>query len=1090
MKPLPARRTASLIIYPGAGNRHATDQEPSRVVRRADPLGRWTRVGVGIAMFAIAVVSGQSAETQPTADAFSHSLSVTQAGRTWEARLSLSALPQDLRLSLNGRPVTHLFNPHLTGSQTVALAPDDGLRFGSNRLVAEADYRDQSIPAQTVSFNIGRSKPLASAGPNRRVRAGTLVQLDGSGSLLRSQLRQANWQLLRAPAGSQARLQQAGSLRPTLIPDLPGTYRVQLDLRDFSGAQDSDIVNLQATPNYPSIGLALETMAQQQDGSYAMVLGGNCGPEMAGCAPRVYPYGDDPVQLLIVDRGTLETVFNHTYANTGADAVAAYAEINAQPADGSTLVVLAALPQSQPVLSSAFAAAWQLLLTPPSGDPAGSDFDLLKGGWSLLGVAQVGSTPPAGPAGFLSTGGINGPAAGQAGNLTGYLQQTSFSINDNTSTSFTGYNFVAAGYADYNTSVARTGSPLTNTMRINGVDYPSQTAPAECIGSFHLVMLRADTLGQLDNIDPSQTFFTNCGDNGTGPELLQVGWLADTISTAIQVGAQYGGALIFLQGMGTPLYQNPDPRFDGIREYASEQLSALIESLGGVADVFNKSMYSTTGNASYALAGSSALHNDMPASVPIPPYAPEASGAATGMNADKLAFLDGTLKRNRYGHFEPVTGAAALTKAALVPTIAYQPATAWPTGQTAGEQAALIYLNDTVLQLASPQDLPQPCYQPAFHNVRYRYCDPNVQFGNTGTGWQAVSTTLVTTLDPPACLVAYPGADKVSFSAQDWNAVCIGIGQEAAWVHRVHLGISQLTGFYLQAADASSNLQKTAQDVVNDLAMSDSAAATAGFWVSLAADAINILAAAVSGGTDMTIEAAATGVIGNTGALAGEVLAGSDGSSYLGQTETIASDLPTEVYDRYFAAGTILGDLTNIVVGDYGKLKALGDTYYSEVLDFDDTTLGNVVGHLKDAATLFTYGRLLGSAYNAYGLLPDGYNPGYPASPSSYECTDEFNYHPFDGYGTENDNVGPSWIGLTVPNIPTPLPIYGGNPNLLVIADVQMRQKWDWQYAELAAGDPPVAAMQSLFSKTVAWAPAFFRHNFRVQSFSCEGVGP
>ncbi len=1087
MYPLPASPTTSFTADSIPGPRATR-----RLTINADRFGRAGRRGAVLVCLGLVIMVTMPVVTRAAgAGTLTHDATVSQANRGWEARLNLSAVPDDLRVSLNGRPVTPLFNAHLTGQQRVPLAPDDGLRFGANRLVVEADYQGAAVPSRTVNFNIGRTKPLASAGPDRHVRVGSQVQLDGSGSLLRSQLRQVTWRLLRAPAGSLARLGPADSLRPTLLPDLPGTYQVQLDLRDTTGAEASDTLRIQATPNSPAIGLALETLAVQQDGSHAMVLGGNCGQEIAGCAVRTFPFGSNAVQLLILDRGTLEVRFNQTYAGTDGDASAVVAKLSEQPTDGSTLAILAAVPRSQPVLSGGFADAFRFLLSPPNGDPAGSSFNLLQGGWSLLGVPQVGATAAAGPVGFLSTAGLNSQTPVTAGNLTGYLQFASFDILDKTSTTFTGYNFLTDGYADYNTSVARTTGPLTNTMRINGQDYPSQTAPTECIGAFHLVMLRADTLGPLDNMVPSQTFFTNCGDNGEGPELQEVGWLADTIALGIEVGAKYGGALVFLQGLGTPLYQNPDPQFDGIRKYASEQLSALIESLGGIADVFNKSMYSGTGNTGYALAGSSALQVDMPENAPIPPYAPEASGAATGMNENKFAFLDGTLQRNRYGHFEPVNGAAALTMAALVPVIAYQPRAPWPTGQTAGEQAALVYLNDQVLQLPPPGDPPTTCYQPAYHDVRYRYCDPGVQFGNNGTGWQAVSQALVSTLDnPPTCLVAYPGADKVGFSAEDWNAVCVDIGLEAAWVHRVHLGISNLTEFYLQGADASSNLQKTVQTVVNDLTMTDSTAATAGFWVSLAADAVNILAAGLSGGTNLTIEAAATGVIGNTVALTGGALAGADGSSYLGQVDATANDLPYQVYKRYYAAGAMLGSLANMIVGDYDKLQALGDTYYSDVLDIDATTLTQVVGHLNDAATLFAYGRLLGSAFSAYGMLPDASNPGYPSSPSSYECSDGFNYHPFDGYGTANNNAGPSWIGLTVPNIATALPIYGGNPNLLVIADMQLRSKWDWEYPEWAAGDPPVAAMKSLFQNTVAWAPAFFRQNFRVYGFNCEWSGP
>jgi hypothetical protein len=1057
-------------------------------------------LGIVIPGLTTSVSAGDSASPSSSAcgkEPIGYRLSVFRGPDQWLARLSLDVIPDDLRLTLNDRSITTLFDLHRIGTQVVALAPDDGLRQGMNRLVSEAVHRGCVYPARSKVFRVPWLRPLASGGSDHEVRTFETVYLDAGGTLS-GRLGQSrtvpimsrSWRLLEAPEGSRARLSSTAYLSPSMTPDVNGTYRIQLTVRDARGAKSVDVVTISAYPNYPKIGLAVETMALQPDGGYAIEIGSNCGPEVAGCAPQVFPYGDDPVQLLILDRTTLEVVFHQTYAGTSSDAEAIDSQILSQPSDGSTLVILAATPQAQAVLSPVLLDLWDLLINPPNGDPVGSSFNPEQGGWSLLGIPLLGSNPTTQPAGFLSTGAVDDPSPGVPGNLTGYLQNTSFSIDGNTSTTFSGYNFLGGAYADYNTSVASTISPLSNTMSINGSDYHSQIAPTECIGSFHLVMLRADTLGPLDNVEPSQTFFTNCGDKGTGPELQQLGWLTDTIATGIQVGAKYGGALVFLQGLGTPLYQDPDPEYDGIRKEASEQLSALIESLGGIADVFNKSMYSGTGNTNYALAGSSALLQDMPTSTPIPPYAPEASGAATGMSAAKPVFLDGTLQRNRYGHYAPANGAAALTMAGLVPTIAYQPTTAWPTGQTPGEQAALVYLNDQVLQLEPPQTAAARCYDPVFHDVRYLYCDENVKFGNTGTGWQDLSNALVPDLGTPACKVPYPSDPTVKFSEDDWQAVCIDIGVEAAWVHRVHTGISQLVEYYLEGAGDSSSLEHVVSTVLEDLEMADSSASTAGFWVSLAGDAVNILAAGLSGGGSLTVEAAATGILGNTGALVGEALSGVSGSSYLGPVEAIAGDLPTEVYNRYFAAGGILGGLANIIVGDYGKLKALGDTYYDQVLSFDSTTLTKVVQHLSDAGTLFAYGRLLGSAYQAYGLLPDDENPSYPASPSAYECTDEFNYHPFGDYGTDQNNAGPSWIGLTVPNISTPLPIYGGNPNLLVIADVQLRTKWDWLYPELAADDPPVEAMQDLFSKTTAWAPTFFRQNFRVHGFDCEGIHP
>jgi hypothetical protein len=89
--------------------------------------------------------------------------------------------------------------------------------------------------------------PTADAGPNQEVEQGDLVVLDGTGSSDPDfDPLDYSWTFVTKPQASAAVLSDPSSAIPTFIADQEGTYTLQLEVADGSGASDTDQVVVNA----------------------------------------------------------------------------------------------------------------------------------------------------------------------------------------------------------------------------------------------------------------------------------------------------------------------------------------------------------------------------------------------------------------------------------------------------------------------------------------------------------------------------------------------------------------------------------------------------------------------------------------------------------------------------------------------------------------------------------------------------------------------------------------------------------------------------------------------------------------------------
>ncbi len=208
------------------------------------------------------------------------------------ARLNGTRLTnREFRLAPNGK------------RRTLVASSSHGLRHGTNTLRVTVNKRYKGTKTQTLRFTIQGKPVLTGAGRDKRVAAGTSVNIKGTSRLHPSVPKNARasfrWTIVSKPAGSDATLRHETKRKPRLKTDMPGKYVLRVKSsygrNAAAGTLTSDTVTVSA-PQTPMVPFN----AFSADGA------GILGVSVAGhFYPDSLPLQDASWQMVVFNRTTM-----------------------------------------------------------------------------------------------------------------------------------------------------------------------------------------------------------------------------------------------------------------------------------------------------------------------------------------------------------------------------------------------------------------------------------------------------------------------------------------------------------------------------------------------------------------------------------------------------------------------------------------------------------------------------------------------------------------------------------------------------------------------------------------------------------------
>ncbi len=157
----------------------------------------------------------------------------------------------------------------------------------------------------TVTVNPLNNPPVADAGPDQQVLAGTTVALDGGGSRdPNSDPLTYQWSFVSVPPESTAALSDPIAANPTFVADVAGTYEARLIVNDGSvdSAPDTVIITANPTVKVPSVVGMLRADAESVITAASLAVG-TVSTDHSANVPADHVISQDPPEGTIVGEG-------------------------------------------------------------------------------------------------------------------------------------------------------------------------------------------------------------------------------------------------------------------------------------------------------------------------------------------------------------------------------------------------------------------------------------------------------------------------------------------------------------------------------------------------------------------------------------------------------------------------------------------------------------------------------------------------------------------------------------------------------------------------------------------------------------------
>jgi hypothetical protein len=833
--------------------------------------------------------------------------------------VKLTSQAQTFHARLNGHAVEG--GLHTKGERRYGyLGADDGLRYGTNRITVSGRTADGHYDQDTQTFNVARNQTLAGASGPKVSEAGRLINLSGTKSLApRGGKLVYRWTRVSSPPGSNARIQDPNSARPHFTPDVPGTYRVRLQVRergkaananaaqaDDDSVDDStvlpdadtsaDVLDISVAPDTGAVGIPIHTCATQ-----------TCQLQV-GDRPPIEAPRDKPILLATINRETGLPNPGPQFFGTDAGGLTGLKNaVNGLPPSTLAVVTVAAS------LSDAQIPAFNAAVLPLGGD------EVAKGQspfarFSVIGVKGWSKGTAWTNYGYVL--GEPGRDTDPRGDIRGYFQVNPLSHL---------YTFARGDFPGFKTQDAHTAN--SNTMKFTGtsglpVSY-SATLPAGGTAGFHVIVTEADL---VPIVDGNQAFAVNTN-NGKDAEQQ------NAMIALLNKGNQ-AGRLTFIQSIGTPKVSAGN--WQGITD--------VIKKLGGTDTAFND----LDGTRGYALVGGLQPSGTAPNVTPgieaqeSHQTQPASATGATGPTGT----LSGVLARNRQSLLQPVIAdPTGIDFNSGLLQLAYQRPTPWPERDTPGKIAALNYVSGEL-------NPPLPSGDP-----RFSYTNRNLD-----KQWGGLQSQLNT--------IAYPDSGH-GFSQADLRAVKRQLGLEFGDVATVAGLMDAIKSPLTDAGLASQGkLQSITDDILNISKVDRQSPLAGTLWEELGLG-MDFFAGFSHSFGETPIgqryeQLACLFIIVGIGVEDAQSAGQEPGEAVLEHIHSKAGQLAGTMADSYTKAVNALDLIRNLFVTDWGKLSTAANKSSTDPAWKADPASARAA--LLGGAKAWIYGKLLPIAFKAWNL--------------------------------------------------------------------------------------------------------------------------